>query len=58
MRFRIRKLVRAESSGASSRPPTPRRVGLNVSAALMVKLDPESREEAIDELTSFSENMT
>ncbi|MEM0381053.1 MAG: Lrp/AsnC family transcriptional regulator [Nitrososphaerota archaeon] len=55
VRFRINRLVELGVIRGFVALVDPRRLGLNVSAAFMIKLDPSLREEAINELKSWRE---
>ncbi|MCS7145158.1 MAG: Lrp/AsnC family transcriptional regulator [Aigarchaeota archaeon] len=55
VRFRMRRLVERGVIRGFVALVDPRKVGLSVSAAFMIKLDPERREEAINELRGWEE---
>jgi Lrp/AsnC family transcriptional regulator for asnA, asnC and gidA len=55
VRFRLRRLLRRGVIRGFVPLLDPRRLGLNISAAFMIKLDAENRESAIGELKSWSE---
>ncbi len=55
VRFRIKRLVRRGVIRGFVPVVDPRKLGLKVSAAFMIKLEAENREKAIEELRSWSE---
>lgn len=55
VRFRIKRLVEKRVIRGFVAVVDPRKLGLNVSAAFMIKLDPELREEAVTMLKSWKE---
>lgn len=55
VRFRIKRLLERGVIRGFVAIVDPRKIGLNVSAAFMIKLDPSLREEAIGELKNWRE---